>query len=121
MTDEQTYFGDPQGTRSRAKDMASAGERLKSAINRHMGTITGLEAGEPWGTDEPGRKFANGENNDGYHVSSQGYFEAVAGSGTSPGVGDAVKGLGDAVVATVDYVQAMDDGNAGDVRKAGEV
>ncbi|MGH3734576.1 MAG: hypothetical protein ACRDT6_02970 [Micromonosporaceae bacterium] len=103
MADETVYFGDPERTRQGGKDMASAGERLNTAITKHKGTITGLEASAPWGPDEPGKKFANGESgDDGYVTASTDFLEAV------PDVGTAVEGLGNAVVAAVDQAFGID-------------
>jgi len=103
---EPTYFGNPSGTRSAGKDMTAIGDRLTESVNRHLGTIKGIESGTPWGNDEPGERFANGDEGNGYVAASQGFAEAA------PGVGEAVSGLGEAVVGVVDLTQATDQSNA---------
>ncbi|HEX6075055.1 MAG TPA: hypothetical protein VFZ32_07300 [Micromonosporaceae bacterium] len=102
----ETYFGNPEATRSGGRDLAAVGDRLTESVNKHLDTIKGIEAGNPWGNDEPGQRFANGDNGNGYVAASQGFAEAA------PGVGENVSGLGDAVVGVVDLTQGTDQTNA---------
>ena len=56
-----------------------------------------VEAGQPWGNDEPGQQFANGEKGDGYVAASTGFADAA------PDIGDSaiieLVGLGGAAAA----------------------
>lgn len=105
----ETYFGNPEGTRSGGQDLSAIGDRITSAVNRHLGTVKDIEAGQPWGNDEPGQQFANGEKGDGYVSASTGFADAA------PEIGPAVTGLGNAVVGVVDLTQGVDQSNAQDL------
>jgi hypothetical protein len=102
----ETYFGNPDGTRSGGQDMSAIGDRITSAVDRNLATIKDIEGGQPWGTDEPGQQFANGESGNGYVSASTGFAEAA------PDIGPAVSGLGEAVVGVVDLTQGVDQSSA---------
>jgi hypothetical protein len=105
----ETYFGNPDGTRSGGQDLSAIGDRITSAVDRNLATIKGIEASQPWGSDEPGQQFANGEKGDGYVAASTGFADAA------PDIGPAVSGLGSAVVGVVDLTQGVDATNAQDL------
>lgn len=57
MSDLNDTFVQPDAALAGADDLGVAGATLASRWRRLASTITTLNGGSPWGTDEPGREF----------------------------------------------------------------
>jgi len=57
MTDPTETFVSPTAAREGGSQLTGVGERLSSAWTLLSGTISRLNDGKPWGTDEPGTAF----------------------------------------------------------------
>lgn len=103
MSDE-TYFRDPQATRTAAGDMITAGAAIEAAIKKYGPLIEDLNNVQTYGNDEPGKAFADGggDGNPGYRESVTTYIT------DAPSAGEGVRVTGEAVQATVDTAVEVD-------------
>ncbi|MFC6600057.1 WXG100 family type VII secretion target [Kitasatospora paranensis] len=94
----QGFQVDPEQYRSAVSPVLAASEQVRSLYTSLSAFLTSLEAQKPWGDDESGKKFAEGD---------KGYLKY------SKDTLDVIKGLPEALKGIADGLKAMADGYEG--------
>jgi hypothetical protein len=94
----QGFQVDPEQYRAAVSPMLAASEQVRSLSTSLSAFLSSSEAQSPWGDDESGKKFAEGE---------KGYLKY------SKDTLDVIKGLPDALKGIADGMKAMADGYEG--------
>jgi hypothetical protein len=97
---------DPEQYQAAVSPMLAASEQVRSLYTSLSAFLPSLEAQNPWGNDESGKKFAEGEK--GYLKYSKDTLEVFK------GLPDALKGIADGLKAMAQGYQGADEAIASD-------
>ncbi len=102
----QGFKVDPEQYQAAVSPMLAASEQVRSLYTSLSAFLPSLEAQNPWGNDESGKKFAEGEK--GYLKYSKDTLDVVK------GLPDALKGIADGLKAMAQGYQGVDEAIAAD-------
>ncbi|MFG2823974.1 hypothetical protein ACGFX4_31670 [Kitasatospora sp. NPDC048365] len=97
----QGFRVDPEQYRAAVSPLLAASEQVRSLYTSLSAFLPSLEAQNPWGNDESGKKFAEGEK--GYLKYSKDTLEVVK------GLPDALKGIADGIKAMAESYENADE------------